>query len=383
MIPSQNNDNLEYIGIDTDETEENKSAGGKRFSKNLRHKNSKKRKKLIFKILLIILIVISLIMAAVYGLFLFGKHQMTSTKDTVITPPNSSDIASEEDGKVINYKGKTYTLNDNMTSILCMGIDKTNLDNSESFGANGQADSIFVMAIDTVTGKVTIIPINRDTLVDSNVYTESGEFAGAEKEPICLVYANSDGSKKSCENMSKAVSNLFYGIPINTYFALDLKGIGVLNSAVGGVTVTSPDTFNYWGAQYNKGESIHLDTSKKALGFVRWRDVNNLESNNLRMQRQVIYLKSFAKTAIAKTKKDLTFPVTLYKSAKGYCYDNLNVSKITFLTTSILGSSGGSNLNFKNISGKVVSANNRAEFTPDDTQLFELILQTYYTEKIQ
>lgn len=382
MTPSQNNNNLDYIGLDSTHTIDEKSKGGRVFAKNMRHKKSNKRKKLIFKILLIILIVIAIIMATAYGLFLTGKHQMTSTKDTVIKPPTSSDIASEQDGKVVNYKGKTYTLNENMTSILCMGIDKNNLDSSNSYGANGQADSIFVMAIDTVTGKVTIIPINRDTLVDSNVYTEGGEFAGAEKEQICLVYANSDGGKKSCENMARAVSNLFYGIPMNTYYAMDLKGIGILNDAIGGVSVTSPDTFNYWGIQYNKGEKKVLSTSKEAIGFVRYRDVNNLDSNALRMKRQVIYLKAFAKTAISKTKKNLTFPVTLYKTAKDYCYDNLNVSKITFLTTSILGASGGSNLNFKNIDGKIESVNSRAAFTPDSTGLFELILETYYTEKI-
>ena len=383
MTPSQNNDNLEYIGLDNTHSVDKKSRGGRIFQKNMRRKKFNKGKKIVFKVLLIILIIIAVIMATVYGLFLTGKYQMTSTKNAVIKPPTTSDIASEDDGKIVKYKGKTYALNENMTSILCMGIDKTNLSGGNSYGANGQADSIFVMAIDTVTGKVNIIPINRDTLVDSNVYTESGEFAGAEKQQICLVYANSDGNKKSCENMATAVSNLFYGIPINTYYAMDLNGIGVLNNAVGGVSVTSPDTFNFQGVSFTKGEKTSLNTSQKALAFVRYRDVNDLESNALRMKRQVTYLKAFAKTAIAKTKKDLTFPVTLYKTAKNYCYDNLNASKITFLTTSILSTSGGSNINFKNIEGEIKSVNSRAEFTPNSTSLFEVVLETYYTEKTE
>lgn len=381
MTPEQNNENIDYIGITDTEKIDETTKGGRAYLKNEKHKSKNRKKKLILKILLILLIVIALVMATAYGLFLAGKHQMTSLKDVEIKPPVSSEVASEEDGKTVTYKGKTYTLNENMTSILCMGIDRTELSSSNSYGANGQADSIFVMAIDTVTGKVTIIPINRDTLVDSNIYTESGEFAGAEKQPICLVYANSDGGKKSCDNMMKAVSNLLYGIPIKTYYAMDLNGIGVLNSSVGGVSVTSPDTFNYFGEKYYKGETTLLNTSKRALGFVRYRDVTNLNSNTLRMKRQIIYLKAFSKTAIAKTKKNLTFPVTLYKTAKDYCFDNLNVSKITFLTTSILSSSGGSNMNFKNIEGETVSANSRAEFTPDDTSLFEIVLNTYYTEK--
>lgn len=332
----------------------------------------------LFSIIGLIIAVISafLIMSAI------GKSQMVINQDAQITAPEKEDITSIDEGKIITYKDKTYSLNKNMTSILCMGIDRTELQESQSYGSNGQADANFLMAIDTATGKISVIGINRDTMVDVNVYSDGGSFTGKKKQQLCLAYANGDGAEVSCNNMLKAVSNIFYGIPVNSYIAIDFNAVGLLNTAVGGVTVTPPDSFNYYGTSFQKGVPIHLYKEKDALGFVRYRDIKILDSNLTRMLRQKEYLQAFAKAAVTKTKQDITFPISLYNLCNDYNINNLNISKITFLTSVVMGNRSDVNIEFLNVDGKLSLGEKNAEFTPDEDKLFELILKVYYKEEM-
>ena len=91
--------------------------------------------------------------------------------------------------------------------------------------------------LDTKTGKSRLIAISRDTMTDVNVYSDLGNFIGTEKLQLCLAYTYGDGKEKSCENTVRAVSRLFYGMPVAAYAALDLDAITVLTDAVGGVEV--------------------------------------------------------------------------------------------------------------------------------------------------
>lgn len=377
MTPEHNNnhdnidENLNYIG----------------FDENGRHKHHRKSLTRAQKVLLIILFsIIGLLVAGVVAFLVMtaiGKSQMVINKDVTITAPADTveDLVSEDSGKTISYKGKNYKLNENMTSILCMGIDKNGLETSESYGGNGQSDANFLLAIDTASGKTSIISINRDAMVDVNVYSQSGDFAGTKKQQLCLAFSNGDGGVKSCENVMKSVSSLMYGIPINSFIAIDFEAIWPLNDAVGGITVTPPESYSCYGINYNKDVPIALDTKDKVMGFVRYRDVTVLDSNLTRMQRQKQYLTEFSKAAIAKTKSDITFPITLYNLCKGRNINNLNIPKITFLTSVIMGKKGNTNLEFLNVEGSLKKGETIAEFTPDSEKLFELILKVYYIEQ--
>ena len=95
-----------------------------------------------------------------------------------------------------------------------------------------------------------------------------------EKQQICLAYAYGDGKEKSCENVLASVRRLFYNVPINTYFALDLDGISELNDAVDGVDVTSPETI----ATFEEGKDYHL-VGMEAESFVRTRRMDRLDAN--------------------------------------------------------------------------------------------------------
>ena len=392
MTPLQNNGNepeeldlgTDYIGIET--------VAEASFNKNKRaEQKDKKRKsaKIIMIISLSLLGVILALMIVAFSLIITGRNQMLLGDKAVITLPESiSDVAPEDEGKTIKYNGKTYKLNQNITSILCMGVDKNELKEGESLGANGQADANFLLTIDTSTGETNAIAINRDTIVESAAYSVSGKYLGKKRQQLCLSYAAGDGKEKSCENMVESVSGLFYGIPISSYIAIDLNAIGVLNSAVGNnITVTSPDSFTspIYGVSFESGKEAVLDSPAKATAFVRHRDITKLDSNLTRMQRQKEYLQKFSAAAIAKTKGNITFPITLYNIVSDYNVNNITAPKISYLTSCVIGGMDNPRVNFVGLKGELKESDassdeeRKTEFIIDETALFETILDIFYT----
>ena len=68
-----------------------------------------------------------------------------------------------------------------------------------------------------------------------------------------LPYSFGDGKVTSCQYMVDAVSNLFYGMPINGYVALNMNAVAMINDAVGGVTVTVPEDMTQVDPSFAEG----------------------------------------------------------------------------------------------------------------------------------
>ena len=89
------------------------------------------------------------------------------------------------------YNGQTYEFNKNMTSILCMGIDKSSFDGASDIkGENGQADVLILVAMEPAPQQQSVLDISRDTMTDVAVYSASGYYVGNCKRTdlpfICL-----------------------------------------------------------------------------------------------------------------------------------------------------------------------------------------------------
>lgn len=341
------------------------------------HKNGKKKKKMkkskkiILGILCTFLSLIVLVVSGVAMLIYDGSKQMLNT-DYSISGPEGVDVQNK--GQYVEYNGKKYEFNENMTSILCIGVDKTNIDDNRGNGINGQADVLLLMAVDTSTGQTSIVNISRDLMTDVATYSEGGAYIDTRVQQICLSYVYGDGKETSCENTVTSVRRLFYNLPINSYFALDLEGISAINDAVGGVDVVSPETIG----SFTAGESYHL-VGKEAEEFVRTRDTELLESNNLRMQRQQTYINSFMNTVIAQTKKDFTTPVDLFNTSSQYSCTNLNPSKICYLAANVL-TNGGMSVSMENVPGTLKQGETYAEYYVNEKDFYEMFLKVFYVE---
>lgn len=312
-----------------------------------------------------------------------GMKTLTNYNDMNMTAPviDNASVQVGDSGKTVFYKGVTYSFNSDVTSILCIGVDKHELgtDGSDRGGTGGQADALYMIALDTDTGKTKIFAIPRDIVTDIGIYNASGEYLGTEKHQLCLSYAYGDGRETSCKNTVTAVSRLFYQLPINTYFAIDISAIDDLNDAVGGVTVTLKDNYFYdtnFVRRY-AGETITL-YGANASKYVRVREVSDLESTTDRMSRQINYLEAFTSKALSMTKQDLSTPVTLYNIVQENSETNLTTSTITALATCLI-SNGVTDIEFIKVPGTLTSDGTYAEYVVDEEAFYEMILDVYYT----
>lgn len=342
------------------------------------HRHHRKKMKRWKKVIIIILIVLLLIiLSAISALIIatnIGRGEMLDgNNDVVINVPK--DIVTYRDGKVITYKGKDYKLNENITSILFMGVDEREFEENDSnYGTNGNADVLMLMTIDTETGESNLISIPRDTMADINIYSIDGNYVGTEKRQIALAYSYGNGKETSCENEVTAVRRMFYNIPINSYLALDLDSISAVNDSIGGVTVTSPETIG----QFTEGETVTL-LGKMAESFVRIRSHEELDANLKRMERQKMYLSGFFDKFIESTKGNIMTPVDLYNSANPYMVSNIDISKVTYLSSLLL-QKNFTDFNLQTIDGELKQGEVYAEYYADEEKLFDLFINVFYTQ---
>lgn len=337
---------------------------------------AQKRRKLIKKILLIVLCVLlalAIITASVFAyLYYSGKGQFKNDKKPSL--PDSSDINSIDEN-TIEYKGQKYKYDENITSILCIGVDKDDetQQKTANYGKGGQADALFLICIDNAAKKYNVLSINRDSMVDVDVYYENGKYAGIQKMQACLSYAYGDGKEKSCKNTVKAVSRMLYNIPINSYFSINKASIPLLNDIIGGVEVPVYDNNGN-----TTGQTMYLD-GDKAYDYIHYRDTSKLDSNLVRIKRQTSYIKAFASKTIEQTKADLSTPLNMFETISLYSTTDLNASKITYLTTNAFSDRNDINIEFKSVPGKVVEGKDGyAQFKVNNKKLLELIIDVFY-----
>ncbi|MDD6478599.1 MAG: LCP family protein [Oscillospiraceae bacterium] len=349
-------------------------------------KKMKKSKKVLLIIFIVFLSLIVVGCSSVAILWFSGRGSLLTDKDDVeIIKPQENVEAEIYDDNTVFYKDSVYSFNENITTILCMGIDE---ENTSVIGHSGQSDAIFLLAIDTETGKSTVIGIPRDSMVDVDMYSSSGSFIGVEKTQVCLAFAYGDGKDGSCKNVARSVSRLLCGMPINSYFAMDFSAVETLHRAVGLIKVRMnedlalPDNKNGVLNYYKKGDIVSLYPNQ-ALSYLYTRNQTTTNAAYLRMERQLEYLKKYSAAAINKTKSDITFPVKLYNKVLSNSITDINAAKVTYLTSAVVGSRQNVSLEFKQLRGEYKKGNDGfAELYIDETEVFELVLSIFY-EKIK
>lgn len=317
---------------------------------------------------------ICIVLASVYGILylsgknLFGKNFQNINADNV-----------EVDDNEITYKGNKYTLNKNIISALFIGVDKEGINTSQGYGKNGQADTIFVMALDTKTGEIKILPISRETMIDVDIYSSTGIYSGVENEQVCLAYAYGNTAEESCENVLKSVKRILYGINISGYVAVELDGMGEITNKIGGVTLTPLEDISTFGLECEKDTPINLK-GYTAIRYIQCRD-DGLDSNSKRMERQKQFLSAMATTIGNNIMKDYSNILTYYNTLSPYLSTNLSLSQITYIATNFLKADIGSEFNYKIVSGEHIKGEEYVEFHPNEDELLDAIIDIFYIEK--
>ena len=336
-----------------------------------------------------VLVIILAIVALFQGFRMRGKEAMfrNVAVETEILPEEKQSgddrakIACEQ-GKEVTYQGEKYVYNEDLVSILFVGVDKEAIEEGGTVGDGkaGQADALFLLVLDTKTGKSRLIAISRDTMTDVNVYSDLGNFIGTEKLQLCLAFMFGDGKEKSCETTVRAVSRLFYGMPVAAYAALDLDAIAVLTDAVGGVEVTVTKDLTIQDPSLKEGERKVL-TGEQAQWYVRSRLVEEKEAtadaNSDRIERQKQYLAAFGGKAAEQFRKNPLFLLTLYQKIKDFSVTNLSAAEVTYLGT-LLFRGGFQDADILSIKGEASMGETYAEFHVDEQAMYEMVLEVFY-----
>ena len=304
-----------------------------------------------------------------------GKDQFVPVYNEVPSDPDADGIVKLEDGTIL-YKGHTYQLNQDLATVLFLGVDHS-IEEEQTVGIGGQSDVMLLVGLDTKTGETTVLNISRDTYAQVDIYSVNHQFIETRFEQITLAYAYGNGRETSCENAVQSVSRLLFGLPISSVLALDMKGLDAANEAVGHVKVKSlidvqmPD-----GKTFQRGDLIELQ-GQYLDRYIRTR-TQEVDANAARMERQRQFLTEMMLLAVSRSKSSPTFPVEFFSTLAPYMVTDLEIPDVTFLSSVFL--NHGANYSIREVDGTFGKLNGSAVFYPDELDLFEAVLQVFYKQ---
>lgn len=301
----------------------------------------------------------------------------TPTPRPTPTPIPSVDLAftfAEE----VTYAGDLYRYNDNVVSLLFMGIDDpdTVTVRTEGFGKGNQTDVILLVAIDADRKKVTLLHISRDTMTKVNILSYDHQtIVGNRVMQIALSHAYGDGADLSCLLATDAASALIGTLPINGYASLNYGALSILNDTVGGVTVTLDADMTISGVAYKSGDVVSLE-GDMAADYIRNRSTGE-GTNSERMGRQEGYIKGFIGRCLSSGRNPAKLVMDLYNATRDYVVTNLTEDEIVYLGATVL--SSGWTVEIESVPGEL-KLDDIYEFYPDEDALSQMLVNIFYTK---
>lgn len=283
----------------------------------------------------------------------------------------------ETSTKTIERNGKKYFPKQDITTFLVLGIDQEGpVKDSGSYNNDGENDVVMLAIFDETEKTYSVIALNRDTMLEIPTIGLGGKPADKIYGQLALSHTYGSGLKDSCELTKKTVSDFLYGVEIDYYISLNMDAIGILNDAVGGVTVNVTDDFSAIDPTITKGK-ITLN-AEQALEFVRTRKDVGDQMNVSRMSRHEEYIKGFLSALDKKLDNNSSFAIDVYESISDYAVTDCSVNALATLVSRL------SDYEFREIvtpEGENVKGESYMEFHVDEEKLDELIIRTLYDEK--
>ena len=313
----------------------------------------------------VLCVVLVLVLVAMIG----GLRILEST---VFSSPEEETVAT----KTVSRDGMNYFPRQDITVILVMGIDERGpVVSSQSYRNYGESDAVVLMILDQKAETYSLLCLNRDTMVDMPVLGIGGKRAGTFHGQLALSHTYGDGLETSCENTRRTVSDLLGGITIDHYVALNMDGIGILNDAVGGVTVDVVDDFSLVDPSITGHITLN---GMQALTYVQTRHDVGDQLNITRMGRHETYMKGLMTSMRQKLDSSDTFALSLYDKLDEYMVTDCSANVISGLMERCI------HYSLEEIvspQGKNVLTEEYYEFYLDEAALDELILRLFYAPK--
>ncbi len=340
-----------------------------------------------------ILFVVLLIVFTAVGAIMSGKRSLSGKSDssapylemqdtltdTADVPCKSSDDSVIWKDGWVRYNGEIYEYKEGILTFLIMGIDKEGVNTAESGSLDGgQADFQILLVLDPTTKRIEIIPINRNTMVDVDVYDSMGTVIGTTRAQISVQHGVGNGAEESCEYQVRAVSRFFYQLPIHGYAAMQRDGIAALADSVGGVDVIVPEDNVTPSITFRKGEQLHLEGDQAKLFL--WDRDQELGGADRRLERQKVFLKAFLEKMVSTVRKNPAAITGIYSAVSRYVTTDIELSEALYLGSTCAGYTYDSD-SFHTIAGETVEGEISDEFYADQDDLRRLMIEVFY-EKV-
>lgn len=325
------------------------------------------------------------ILMAVFGVVILFQHNKKLEAQETQTVSATQEMSNNDESSYqkIEFNGQTFTYNTSIINILFLGVDST-VDyesyegKTNNTGENGRADSIHLVTLDRRTKKMSIIAIPRDTMTDIEVTSATGKVVGWANDHLALAYSYGDGKDKSCRLVKDAVSKLFNDIPIVYYCAANLSSLDTLLSLVDSVELTVPNSdLERFGDEYLKGNNIVIDSSNIER-FVRYRDTQQVYSNNGRMERQKVFLSAFFNKFREMSQDNL--PISKTMNVLNQLVSNIGVNELTDILDLFNKCSYNSQTDYYIPKGEQMQGVSHDEYYVDTEDLQQMILNLFYEQ---
>ena len=309
---------------------------------------------------------------------LTGMAQSVQTSSEEESEPEEPEEPVLEiiDSYTIRHDGVLYRYNEDVITLLLLGVDEDSPDEAGAVNGNGvQADMIMLAIMDSKGGTIRFLTLSRDTYCEFSMLDETGAETGQGTGQLALAFSYGDGRQSSCDNVRDAVSRLLYDIPIYSCSALYLDGLSVVNDALGGVTLTPSVTIPYSWPAITAGVETTLNAAM-AEKYIRYREMT--ETGNLeRMERQKQYCAALFSQAVAAVKASPTKVLDLYRALQSSLVTDLSVLDAAYLATQVTGMDFDGEI--VSVPGEaILNEDNYVEFYPDRAALLDLILEYYF-----
>lgn len=192
------------------------------------------------------------VMTALLGLYKCFSKEPTPKPEPVGGTPSSGEANAAEPGAAVPGKNKSGR-KERFHTILLGGLDDE----------NGGSDTNLLVAVDAKNGKIDVISLPRDTLLDVSWPVKKLNNA-----------YHHGGFTQTMEEVSRLL-----GIPVDHYVTVDLRAFVELVDAIEGVDFDIPVEMDYDDPE----QDLHIHfpagprhlTGKEALEVVRWRQNND------------------------------------------------------------------------------------------------------------
>lgn len=296
-----------------------------------------------------------------------------------------ANMATQKNFDII-YNHKKYTYNINIINLLVLGIDDLDVVKEKDGIVNGgQSDAIMMLSLDTANKKFWIVQVPRDAVAYVDIYNEDGSLMKSVEAQITVQHGFGNGMEESNYRSAKAISRMFYGLPIHSVTSANMGGVIAVNDAIGGVTVQSLYTFttawNDYGTNetFIEGETYNL-MGTSAYNYIHYRDFTRMNTSSERLARQKQYMNNFFNSAWSTIAHNPTKIIDIYNTAMDYIITDLSTSEmVTLVSEAAVCSYEG----IYTIEGKVRDNQQPGEsehFDIDQTVLKEYLVNNYYTE---